>query len=143
MTQVATVIKGGENATVEISRKSACEMCHESGSTACTACHIFTSSKKASAVAKNSAGAGVGDIVEVESKETTILAFAVIVFLLPVALPLAAYLLFRSDMTAAIIISAAVFFVSAVSVYFISKAYEKKAPALVITKILKSNTESE
>ncbi len=141
MTQTAKVITGGENAVVEISRKSACEMCHEGGSSACAACRIFTSSRKASARAKNGVGAEAGDIVEVESRETTILGFAALVFLLPVALPLIAYILFKANMTAAIIIAASIFLVTSIAVYLVSKLYEKKAPVLTIKRILKNNNE--
>ena len=142
MTQTARVIKGGEDAVIEISRKSACEMCHETGS-ACTACNIFTSSKKASARAQNAIGANVGDIVEVESKETTILGFAAIVFLLPIAIPLILYLIFQTNMTIAVTVAVAAFLITSIAVYFVSKRYEKKKPVLKITKILKSTVENE
>ena len=88
-------------------------------------------------------GADVGDIVEVESRESTILGFAALVFLLPVALPLIAYILFKANMTAAIIIAVSVFLITSVAVYLISKLYEKKAPVLTITKILKSKNTGE
>ena len=142
MKQTARIIKGGDVATVEISRKSACEMCHENGSSACTACHIFTSSRKASAKAQNTVGADIGDIVEVESKEQTIIGFATLVFLLPTALPVIAFLLYRSNATVAMSVASAAFLLSFITVYFISKKYEKKKPVLTITKILKKNSEN-
>ena len=142
MTQTAKVITGGDVATVEISRKSACEMCHENGSSACTACHIFTSSRKATAKAVNSAGADVGDIVEVDGKEQTIIGFAALVFVLPIALPVIAFLLFKSDMTVAISVAAAAFILSFIGVFFISKVYERKKPVLTITKVLKKSNEN-
>ncbi len=141
MTQTAKVTKAGETAVVEISRKSACEMCHGGESSACAACGIFTSSKSAVSRAQNPVGAKAGDIVEVESKESTILGFAALVFLLPIALPLIAFLLLSANMTTAIITAVSVFLVTTVTVYFISKVYERKKPVLVITKILKSGGE--
>ena len=142
MTQTAIVIKGGDDAIVEISRKSACAMCREGGSSACAACSIFTSSKKASARAQNKVGAETGDIVEVEGSEKTIIGFAALVFILPIVLPIVGFLLFRSNHTVAITVAAAAMFLSFIVVYFISKSYEKKKPVLTITKILKKREEN-
>ena len=143
MTQAAKVVKDGECSVVEISRKSACEMCHEGKTAACAACGIFVSSRKASARAENGIGAKVGDIVEVESRDGTILGFAALVFILPVAIPLLTYLIFRHNMTVAVIVSAAAFILSAVAVYFISKLLDRRKPVLIITKILKSRGDTE
>ena len=93
MNTVATVVETkGKYAVVETERKSACDGCHKNAQgQGCAMCHIFGGNTKVRTNAKNSAGASVGDKVELESSSARMLAYALLVFILPLALGIAAY----------------------------------------------------
>ena len=77
-------------AMVESERLSACEGCHKHAE-GCSVCSLMGSNKIISAKAKNSVGAEVGDTVEIETETKTVLFYAMLVFILPVAVMLVLY----------------------------------------------------
>ncbi len=77
-------------ALVESERLSACEGCHKHAE-GCSVCSLMGSNKIISAKAKNSVGAEVGDTVEIETETKTVLFYAMLVFILPLAVMLVLY----------------------------------------------------
>lgn len=77
-------------AMVESERLSACEGCHKHAE-GCSVCSLMGSNKIISAKAKNSVGAQVGDTVEIETETKTVLFYAMLVFILPLAVMLVLY----------------------------------------------------
>ncbi len=82
-----------ECAIVEVSRESACEMCHAKTEGGCSGCVSFGSSKKLEARAENSLGAVVGDRVEHETPSNTVILYAAGVFLFPLICGIIGYFL--------------------------------------------------
>lgn len=90
MKQTAKVIEiKGDSAIVEVERTSACAGCSESHN--CVACK-----KKICVTARNAAGAEVGDRVVIESPSERILGYAALVFVLPLVLAFAGFLISRA-----------------------------------------------
>ncbi len=77
----------GPYATVEVSRSSMCDGCvkQDCQSHTCAAGAMFGSAKTITARVKNPVGAAVGDTVWVESADGTVLGYAALVFLMPIA----------------------------------------------------------
>ncbi len=91
----ATVVEleNEQVAVVSVERRSACDGCHKAeGDKGCSVCTLLGGNREARARALNTAGATVGDTVALESRTGRILAYAAIVFLLPVLLGLVGYL---------------------------------------------------
>ncbi len=87
----ATVISiDGKVATVESERLSACEGCHKHAE-GCSVCSLMGGNKTITSIAKNSLGASVGDIVEIETETKTVLFYAALVFILPIVIMLVLY----------------------------------------------------
>ena len=82
----------GEFASVEVSRKSACEGCHANADGECAACVSFVS-KETIARAENSANARIGDRVVLETDSGTVILYAAAVFVFPIILAIAGYML--------------------------------------------------
>ncbi|MBQ8341428.1 MAG: SoxR reducing system RseC family protein [Clostridia bacterium] len=96
MKTLATVVElEQENiATVSVARHAACDGCHKNADgTGCSVCTLLGGNREARAKALNTAGAAVGDTVEVESRTGRMLAYAALLFLLPVLLALGSYFL--------------------------------------------------
>lgn len=94
MKTLATVveIENEYTATVSVARHAACDGCHKNADgTGCSVCTLLGGNREARARALNTAGAAVGDTVEVESRTGRMLLYAALVFLLPVVLCLAGY----------------------------------------------------
>lgn len=93
----ATVISvSGTRATVETARSSACEGCHKmaQGERGCAVCTLVGGDgRRFTATAENPIGAKVGDRVTVESATGRILLYAALVFLLPLVLCFAGWLI--------------------------------------------------
>ncbi len=82
----------GKYAVVETERRSACDGCHKNeNGEGCAMCRIFGGNTKITARAKNTAGAAIGDKVEIASSSARMLGYAMIVFLLPIVVAIAAY----------------------------------------------------
>ena len=92
MTQKARVISlDGDYAVVRVSRKTICEGCHNTDSS-CSACFAF-GDKNAECRALNLCGAQVGDTVTVKTESSRIIGYAALVFIAPIVIALAAYIL--------------------------------------------------
>ena len=93
MRQVGIVREVNEKyAVVEVSRKSACEGCHANSDGNCSACVSF-GKKEMLAKAENSVGAAVGDRVLLETDSATVIIYAAAIFLLPIMIAAAAYVI--------------------------------------------------
>jgi positive regulator of sigma E activity len=85
--QEAIVIsKEGERATVSVLRKEACSHC--AGRVVCGTAKTVTTT------VKNPVGAEIGDTVTIETPTENVLGYAALVFLAPVILAVALYLIF-------------------------------------------------
>ena len=88
MRQRARVVAAeGSLATVEVTRSSMCDGCEKSGGCGghCAITGIVGDARPMTAQAVNEIGAGIGDLVEVESDGGTVLVTAALVFLFPLA----------------------------------------------------------
>ena len=94
MITTAKVIEAnGKTAIVEAERKSACDGCHKQAEgNSCTACALLGGNKTVRATAKNSIGANVGDMVEIESSSAKMLLYAFLIFILPLLVAVIAYI---------------------------------------------------
>ncbi|MBR6513998.1 MAG: SoxR reducing system RseC family protein [Clostridia bacterium] len=121
----------GEYAVVEVMRTSGCVGC--SKQEGCVACK-----KKIKSRAYNKAGAKVGDTVTLESRSDTVLAYALVVFVLPLVLTIAAYLLsglFFSAQLPQILVSTCIFVLTYVIIYFTLDRRPEVKKSVKITKI--------
>lgn len=80
-------------AVVMVERRSACDGCHKAeGDKGCSVCTLLGGKRQTLARALNSAEAAAGDTVALESRSARILLYAALVFILPVLVALACYL---------------------------------------------------
>ena len=92
-TEATVIAIENEYAIVESERSSACEGCHKKqDGEGCSVCSLMGGERKISAKAKNPISAGVGDRVIIESATGRMLWYAVLVFLLPLAVGILAYI---------------------------------------------------
>lgn len=95
MKQTAEVLElKGKNALISVRRSSMCEGCEKQGScgTSCSAGELLGAGKTMTVLASNEIGAKAGDTVEVESESRTVLGYAALVFLFPILMCAAFYL---------------------------------------------------
>lgn len=121
----------GEFAVVEVMRTSACVGC--SKQEGCIACK-----KKTETTAYNPKGAREGDRVTLETSSATVLFYAVLVFVLPLVLTIAAYLIsgiFFESRLWQILTSTCIFILSYVIIYFIFDRNPSTKKSVVITEI--------
>ncbi len=93
MTRNAIVVETTPDyAVVEVTRESACAGCHNSDN--CSICKIgLTDRAEMRSKAANPLGAREGDTVQIETDSATILHYSAAVFLLPLALGAAGYII--------------------------------------------------
>ena len=93
MTRNAIVVETTPDyAVVEVTRESACAGCHNSDN--CSICKIgLTDHAEMRSKAANPLGAREGDTVQIETDSATILRYSAAVFLLPLALGAAGYII--------------------------------------------------
>lgn len=93
MTRNAIVVETTPDyAVVEVTRESACARCHNSDN--CSICKIgLTDHAEMRSKAANPLGAREGDTVQIETDSATILHYSAAVFLLPLALGAAGYII--------------------------------------------------
>ena len=93
MTRNAIVVETtSDYAVVEVTRESACAGCHNSGN--CSICKIgLTDHAEMRSKAANPLGAREGDTVQIETDSATVLRYSAAVFLLPLALGAAGYII--------------------------------------------------
>lgn len=121
----------GEYARVEVMRTSACVGCSQQEG--CIACK-----KKIESTAYNPLGAQPGDTVTLESRSSTVLFYAFLVFVLPLALTIGAYFvcgLFFETQLWQILTSTCIFILSYVIIYFMFDRNADSKKTVVITEI--------
>ena len=104
MTRNAIVVETTPDyAVVEVTRESACAGCHNSDN--CSICKIgLTDHAEMRSKAANPLGAREGDTVQIETDSATILHYSAAVFLLPLALGAAGYIISLIGFAAAFVI---------------------------------------
>lgn len=138
--QKATVVSvDGKYAIVSVMRSSMCDGCHKNSCEGgCSMYKIFGADKRFEARAKNAVGASTGDKVQVEASDRSVLFSAFIVFILPIVLATAVYLISSMFVEAPndILIATAVFFVYFGVLAVFEKFKSKKETKFVITEII-------
>lgn len=130
----------GNAAIVEVERRAMCSSCEKNTSGGgCELCGLISSGGgKMRAEALNKAGAVPGDTVELETESKTVLAYAALVFILPLAVSalfyFAAFSVFRSDGTG--IACAAVGFVLSYAALIVFEKRRKKKTDITIVKVV-------
>ena len=107
---------------------------------------LFASSKKMTAFADNAVGAESGDLVELETNSSTVLRYAALVFLCPIAAGLLFYFLGAALTDAAVfpyLLSLAGFLLSFVVIYFTAerRAENRAGSDIRIAAILRRRAE--
>lgn len=90
-TKAVVIETEGKFATVETERKSACDGCHKAEEGGCSVCSLMGGDRKIATKALNLIGARVGDVVTIESESTRVLAYGLLVFILPIVIALLAW----------------------------------------------------
>jgi sigma-E factor negative regulatory protein RseC len=132
MQQEATVKRiEGRNALIEVKRKTAC-----GGD--CDSCHGCPHPEETiSVMAHNDAQAAVGDRVIVESSSATVLKLAVLVYVMPIVLMAAGYLVMPGGETARVLAGLAALACGLAICFFVSRRMNKRGRVAVhITQIL-------
>jgi sigma-E factor negative regulatory protein RseC len=127
---IGTVVAvDGNMAEVVVRRVSAC-------GENCANCKGSCETTTAKTVAENLAGAGVGDLVKIESESSAVIRAALILYMIPIAVTILLAALFYGldfDNLYVILFSVIGFFAS----FFAIKCFDKKiAPKSYITKVL-------
>lgn len=147
MEQLAKIIEtDGKTAIVEASRSTMCDGCSSTDCGAeCAMAGLFSSGKKMRTKANNAIGARPGDIVEVGSPTPTVLLHALLVFIMPIAVTLAAYFIARSvaqTENVALISGGIAFVLSIVAVLIAESAAKKRPPAVTVLRIVRPAAEN-
>jgi sigma-E factor negative regulatory protein RseC len=139
VTQTVRVVESDNNGlcTVELTRESAC-------GGHCASCGGCDSSKIIKAVAHNRLGAVAGDLVVVESSKKDIFGIAAFVYMLPVLMLIACYLLADSLFTAEYApgLCAAAGFLIGLACPVIYAAKRKEKVYLTVTQVLERPSQS-
>ena len=148
MKQKATVKStAGRYAMVEVSRSTMCDGCvkQDCQSHTCAAGAMFGSAKAMTVRVKNPLGASVGDTVWVESADRTVLGYAALVFLMPIAVCAVLYAAADALFTGEWIpyLAAAVGFAGAFAILGgLERKKKKEEPDIVITDIVSGTDEN-
>ncbi len=147
MKQIAVVVKkNGERAVVETSRKTACDNCErKSCDGGCEITGLIGSNKKMTAAAIDDIGAEVGDTVEIESKSSTVIGYAAVVFIFPIVAAMIFYglgMLISQSLTVHFVSSLIGFIASFAVIYFTLEKHAKKNPSIHIVGIIHKNSEN-
>lgn len=146
MTNTAKVISvKGQLAKITVERSSMCDGCSKKGcSGSCGAGSLMGASKNMTAEAYNAAEAKVGDVVTVETSDGKVLSYALLVFILPIAVCAALYAAvyyFIHDERISLAFSGAGFIFTFAIIGIIERIHKKKKPDIVITGIISSDRE--
>ena len=134
---VKSVSRNSDEVTVEVVRKSACEMCEKSGE--CHVCGLISGNRNVSVTVKNTLGAKVGDRVELESSTISILSYAAAVFLLPIVIAIGLYLIYSRFCDVpqiGFLVSFLGLLVSVCVICFVLNKRIEKKKGIVITRII-------
>ena len=135
----------GKVATVEIKRLSACDSCHNAES-GCAVCSLLSGGSTHTSCVRDPIGVSVGDRVLIVADDSRILAYSLLVFVLPLLAAAAAYgvaVLLGAEAlwrAASAVISFIAFYVL---LYFTLNKSEKKRPASRIVRIISEDVEGE
>ena len=143
MKQRATVVSTeGKYCDVKVDRASMCSGCHkgECGD-ACALYKIFGAKTEFTATAENRAGASVGDTVTVEAPDSFVNLSAFFVFLLPVIVAAATYLLtfFIEGEQYRILAALASFALYFVILSAVERRRKNRSVKLVVSEIVSGN----
>ncbi|MBQ7335045.1 MAG: SoxR reducing system RseC family protein [Clostridia bacterium] len=138
-TKAVVISVDGSYATVETERTSACDGCHKAEEGGCSVCSLMGAGRKISAVAQNSVGANVGDVVLIESATGRMLWYAALVFILPLVIGLISGMvstLFTEDLLLQIGIGAVGFIVCFVGIFIYSLHVKKDRCDIEVVEIV-------
>ena len=142
MRQRAVVLEvNGKEAVIEVSRATMCDGCEKHGGCEghCEITGLLSHGGKMKTRALNTLGAKVGDTVEVETASRKVLGYAAIVFILPLIVACAGYLVASNvwDTESAGLIGAAVgFLLTFAGIVIFDRTKRKKAPEIEIVDIV-------
>lgn len=134
----------GKTAKIAVSRTSMCSGCEKSGGCGghCEITGLIDmGDRKMMASALNPIGAVAGDMVEVETESRTVLGYAALVFLLPIAVCAFGWWLGNriwNTQTAGIIAAAAGFVLTFFGIAVFDRVKQKRTPDIVIVKKLEN-----
>lgn len=151
MTTKGTVLAvSGDRADVEVRRRAMCDGCPNDSSDPNACGHVCAMSsllgdrKSMTVHVKNNAGAKVGDTVELETPDRTVLASAFLVFILPLILAAVCYIAAERFFTYTYTpwIAAVIGFALSLGIVAAAESKAKNDPnRLRMTKILRTKTE--
>lgn len=148
MVQLAKVIKtDGETAQISVERSSMCDGCSKKGcSGTCAAGRLFGTDKSMHALARNTIGADVGDTVQIETKTSVVMKYALIIFIMPIIISAILYFIgkavFHEEKSA--IAAAFIGFIASFAVIgLIERRKSKSPPDVVIKRIICPDSEEE
>ena len=130
----------GSIATVELTRESACSSCHHKDSCGAGVMAGCAKSENVTVKANNLCRAEVGDTVRLNSDSAKMLGIAFCVFVLPLVLTYAAYLICDAlslGTTSCAVVSAAVFFISVFALSFGFNRFLKGRVSIDITSVIR------
>lgn len=146
MRQSAEVTEVFPNGTVKVrtERRSACAGCTRSNgcSGSCAVGDLAAGDRSASALAINEVHAELGDTVEIEARDTHILALSLLVFIAPLVMAAVGYavgmLIFSKEQLQ--ILTAAVFFVFSFALIGVfERIYRKRRPDITVVAVTHVN----
>ncbi|MCQ2456091.1 MAG: SoxR reducing system RseC family protein [Clostridia bacterium] len=144
MLRTAEVISvEGEFATVRAERSSMCDGCEKQGCDgSCSAGMLAGAGKSVTAKAVNTAGAEVGDTVEIETSDAKVLSYAALVFIMPIvvcALFFAAAEALFSDRRISVAAAVLGFILTFAVIGIVEKRHAKKLPDIEIVRVVEKN----
>ena len=148
MRQKAVVLEtNGTIARIKVFRSTMCEGCAKRGESSSCACgELMGANRIMIAEADNAIGASVGDTVEIETSASVVLAYAALVFMLPVAAFFLLYALteaFLPDGYLSWIAGGAGFLLSFIPILITDRKRRGKAPQIRIAALLDTASSSE
>ncbi len=148
MLKTAEVISTeGKYAVVKSERSAMCDGCHKSScGSSCAMGAIMGTDKSVTVTALNRAEACVGDTVELETADSKVLLYALVVFILPIAVSMIFYgvteRIFHSEWLS-VLMAAVGFILTFIGVGFVEKCKRGKDCDIVITRIIKKHEDNE
>lgn len=144
MRQRAVVIEVNEGHTiVETSRRTMCEGCHGGCSGGhCDITGLVSNGGVMRVEADNTIGAAVGDTVELETESKTVLSYAAIVFMLPIAVCMVLYAVVYGAVqkeSAGLIVAGIGFVLTFVGISVFDKKCKNGKKDIKIVEIIKNN----
>lgn len=148
MVQIAKVKNtNGKHCEIEVSRKAMCDGCHKSDcGSGCPMSGLFSLGRSMTAFAVNKAGASVGDTVEIETSDKSILLTAAAVFVLPIicgGIFYATAYYFRLDSIISAILAIIGFVIPFLFLKIAENQKKDREPSIIVARILKEDTHSD